>query len=200
MPTSVPSTSPSGRRSRCTPSRRARSVTRCWRSRTTCSRATVDCGSTSPSCYATDPPPPRLRTGSPKFAAARCPRTKADGSCRRARGRAYPATDGRRRMSTKPPEERIRELGDAIRHHEERYYIHNDPEISDEEFDLLLHELERLEAAHPQLLTADSPPQRGAGHPIEGFETVEHLAPMLSLDNAYTDEELRAFDERVRKV
>src|SRR5580704_17989960 len=103
-------------------------------------------------------------------------------------------------MTTKPPEERIRELRDAIRHHEERYYIHNDPQISDEEFDLLLHELERLEAVHPDLVTADSPTQRVAGHPVEGFETVEHLAPMLSLDNAYNDEELRAFDERVRKV
>ena len=97
------------------------------------------------------------------------------------------------------PEQRIRELRDAIRHHEERYYIHNDPEISDEEFDRLLHELERLEAEHPDLVTADSPTQRVAGRPIEGFETVEHLVPMLSLDNAYNDEELRAFDERVRK-
>src|SRR5690242_18133140 len=97
------------------------------------------------------------------------------------------------------PDERIRELRDAIRHHEERYYIHNDPEISDAEFDRLLHELERLEADHPDLVTADSPTQRVAGRPIEGFQTVEHLAPMLSLDNAYNEEELRAFDERVRK-
>jgi DNA ligase (NAD+) len=102
-------------------------------------------------------------------------------------------------MTTKSPEDRIRELRDDVRHHEERYYIHNDPQISDEEFDRLLHELEELEAAHPDLVTADSPTQRVAGHPVEGFETVEHLAPMLSLDNAYNDEELRAFDERVRK-
>jgi len=98
-----------------------------------------------------------------------------------------------------PPEERLRELRDAIRQHEERYYIHNDPEISDEEFDQLLHELERLEAEHPDLVTIDSPTQRVAGRPIEGFETVEHLTPMLSLDNAYDEQELRAFDERVRK-
>jgi len=97
------------------------------------------------------------------------------------------------------PEERLRELRDAIRQHEERYYIHNDPEISDEEFDQLLHELERLEAEHPDLVTIDSPTQRVAGRPIEGFETVEHLTPMLSLDNAYDEQELRAFDERVRK-
>ena len=91
-------------------------------------------------------------------------------------------------MSTPPltsPTSRLGELRDAIRHHEERYYIHHDPEISDEEFDRLLHELERLEAEHPDLVTADSPTQRVAGRPIEGFATVEHLTPMLSLDNAY---------------
>src|SRR3954462_6024767 len=102
-------------------------------------------------------------------------------------------------MSSKTLEQRLDDLRAAIRHHEERYYIHNDPEISDEEFDRLLHELERLEAEHPDLVTTDSPTQRVAGRPIEGFQTVEHLMPMLSLDNAYNEEELRAFDERVRK-
>src|SRR6266852_2900986 len=97
------------------------------------------------------------------------------------------------------PEERLRELRDAIRHHEERYYIHNDPEISDQEFDDLLHELERLEAEHPDLVTPDSPTQRVGGRTVEGFPTVEHVVAMLSLDNAYNEEELRAFDERVRK-
>jgi DNA ligase (NAD+) len=97
------------------------------------------------------------------------------------------------------PEERIRQLREAVRHHEERYYVRNDPEISDEEFDRLLHELEALEADHPDLVTPDSPTQRVAGRPADGFATVEHLAPMLSLDNAYNEEELRAFDERVRK-
>jgi len=97
------------------------------------------------------------------------------------------------------PEVRLQQLREAIRHHEERYYIHNDPEISDQEFDALLHELERLEAEHPDLVTADSPTQRVAGRPIDSFATVEHLVPMLSLDNAYNDAELRAFDERVRK-
>lgn len=103
------------------------------------------------------------------------------------------------RLDLMRPEERARELRDAIRHHEERYYIHNDPEISDEEFDRLLHELERLEAERPDLVTSDSPTQRVAGRAVEGFETVEHLVAMLSLDNAYNEEELRAFDERVRK-
>ena len=97
------------------------------------------------------------------------------------------------------PEQRLKELRDAIRHHEERYYVHNSPEISDAEFDALLHELEQLEADHPDLVTADSPTQRVAGRPVEGFPTVEHLVPMLSLDNAYDDGELRAFDERVRR-
>src|SRR6185436_904788 len=98
------------------------------------------------------------------------------------------------------PEQRLEELRDAIRHHEERYYIHNDPEISDEAFDRLLHELERLEAEHPDLVTADSPTQRVAGRAAEGFAEVDHLVPMLSLDNAYNEEELRAFDERVRRA
>jgi DNA ligase (NAD+) len=97
------------------------------------------------------------------------------------------------------PAERIAELRRLIRHHEECYYILNTPEISDEEFDRLLHDLERLEADYPDLVTPDSPTQRVAGRPAEGFATVEHLEPMLSLDNAYSGEELRAFDERVRR-
>ncbi len=98
------------------------------------------------------------------------------------------------------PEERLSELRAAIRHHEERYYIHSDPEISDAEFDELLHELERIEAARPELVTSDSPTQRVGGRTVEGFATVEHVMPMLSLDNAYNEEELRAFDERVKRA
>jgi len=97
------------------------------------------------------------------------------------------------------PVRRINELRAALRHHEERYYIHNAPEISDDEFDRLLHELEHLETDYPDLVTADSPTQRVAGRPSEGFAEVEHMVPMLSLDNVYNDDELRAFDERVRK-
>jgi DNA ligase (NAD+) len=103
-------------------------------------------------------------------------------------------------LPAKLPEERLRELRDLIRHHEECYYVRSAPEISDAEFDALLHELEALEAEYPDLVTSDSPTQRVAGRPVEGFETVEHLVPMLSLDNAYDDEELRAFDERVRRA
>lgn len=97
------------------------------------------------------------------------------------------------------PLSRIQQLRQEIRHHEDCYYILHAPEVSDEEFDRLLHELERLEAEHPDLVTPDSPTQRVAGRPTESFPTVEHLAPMLSLDNAYNEAELRAFDERVRK-
>src|SRR5262249_25142946 len=97
------------------------------------------------------------------------------------------------------PLTRINELRTQIRYHEERYYVHNAPDVSDEEFDRLLHELERLEAENPDLVTPDSPTQRVAGRPTEGFPTVEHIAPMLSLDNACNEDELRGFDERVRR-
>ncbi|HXE81656.1 MAG TPA: NAD-dependent DNA ligase LigA [Vicinamibacterales bacterium] len=95
--------------------------------------------------------------------------------------------------------DRIQELRDLIRYHETRYYVFDSPEITDAEFDALMQELRRLEAEHPELVTPDSPTQRVGGRPVEGFATVEHLRPMLSLDNAYTEAELRAFDERVRK-
>jgi DNA ligase (NAD+) len=97
------------------------------------------------------------------------------------------------------PADRIDALRALIRHHEERYYVHDDPEISDAEFDVLLRELRELESAHPDLVTPDSPTQRVSGRPADGFASAAHLTPMLSLDNAYTDEELEAFDERVRK-
>lgn len=97
------------------------------------------------------------------------------------------------------PAERIAELRSLIRHHEECYYVLSAPEIADAEFDALVKELERLEAENPDLVTADSPTQRVGGRPVEGFATVEHAQPMLSLDNAYSEEEVRAFDERVRR-
>jgi DNA ligase (NAD+) len=98
------------------------------------------------------------------------------------------------------PSSRIAALRDQIRHHEEQYYVHDAPEISDAEFDSLMNALKALEREHPELVTPDSPTQRVGGRPVEGFETVEHAAPMLSLDNAYNEAELRAFDDRVRKV
>jgi DNA ligase (NAD+) len=98
------------------------------------------------------------------------------------------------------PVSRIQELRRQIRHHEERYYVANQPEISDAEFDELLRELQELEAAHPDLVSADSPTRRVSGRVAEGFQTVAHAEPMLSLDNAYDEEELRAFDDRVRRA
>jgi DNA ligase (NAD+) len=97
------------------------------------------------------------------------------------------------------PAERIEFLRHEIRRHEELYYVAAAPEISDADFDALMNELKALEAAHPELLTPDSPTQRVGGRLAEGFAQVDHLQPMLSLDNAYDEEDLRAFDERVRK-
>src|SRR5258705_13562253 len=95
--------------------------------------------------------------------------------------------------------ERIAELRREIRYHEERYYVLNDPELADAEFDALMQELERLEAENPDLVPSDSPTQRVSGRRAAGFEPVEHAEPMLSLDNAYSEEELREFDARVRR-
>lgn len=97
------------------------------------------------------------------------------------------------------PAERINELRALIRHHEERYYVLNDPEIADAEFDALMKELERLESENPDLVTEDSPTRRVGGRVAAGFATVEHVEPMLSLDNAYSEDELREFDDRVRR-
>ena len=97
------------------------------------------------------------------------------------------------------PAERIDELRRLIRHHEARYYILNDPEITDAEFDALMHELEQLESENPDLVTPDSPTRRVSGRVAAGFASVDHAEPMLSLDNAYSVEELTAFDERVRR-
>lgn len=97
------------------------------------------------------------------------------------------------------PAERIDALRREIRRHDELYYIHARPEISDQQFDALMRELQGLEAAHPDLVTPESPTQRVGGRASDAFATVAHAAPMLSLDNAYDEAELRAFDERVRK-
>jgi DNA ligase (NAD+) len=97
------------------------------------------------------------------------------------------------------PFSRITELRRLIRYHEELYYVANQPEVSDAEFDDLMRELQRLEQEHPNLVTPDSPTQRVSGRVSEEFADVRHAEPMLSLDNAYDEDELRAFDERVRK-
>src|SRR6202011_6305856 len=89
-------------------------------------------------------------------------------------------------------------LREQIRHHEYRYYVLDDPEITDAQFDLLMDELKALEAEHPGLITPDSPTQRVGGKPREGFVKTPHSRPMLSLDNAYNEAELRAWEQRVR--
>ncbi|HLY20115.1 MAG TPA: NAD-dependent DNA ligase LigA, partial [Bryobacteraceae bacterium] len=95
---------------------------------------------------------------------------------------------------------RIEKLRETLRHHERLYYVMDQPEISDAEYDALMRELRDLEAAHPDLLTPDSPTQRVGGKPREGFVKVAHSSPMLSLDNALDEAELRDFDRRVREL
>ena len=102
-------------------------------------------------------------------------------------------------VPTKRVVEEVNELRAEIRRADEQYYVLHDPEFSDTEYDRRLLCLRELEAAHPELVTPDSPTQRVAGRPVDGFATVEHVVPMLSLDNAYDEAELTAFDTRVRK-
>jgi DNA ligase (NAD+) len=102
-------------------------------------------------------------------------------------------------MTEEAVQERIETLRDEIRHHNYRYYVLADPVVSDVEYDALLDELRRLEAAHPALVTPDSPTQRVGDEPAEGFTKVEHPVPILSLDKAGTDDEIRAWWERVSK-
>src|SRR5262249_55677296 len=95
------------------------------------------------------------------------------------------------------PAERAEELRRLIRHHEEQYYVHDAPEISDAEFDALMRELISLEREHPELADPHSPTMRVGGRPAEGFPSVAHLTPMLSLENAYNEAELREFHARI---
>ena len=101
---------------------------------------------------------------------------------------------------TDTPQQRHAELADEIRRHDRAYYVEAQPTISDREYDQLYRELLDLEAAHPELRTPDSPSQRVGGEPIDGFETVRHAVPMMSLDNTYSQEEVREFVERVQKL
>jgi len=98
------------------------------------------------------------------------------------------------------PARRAKELRAELRRHEHLYYVLDAPEISDAAYDALMNELKHIEAAHPELLTADSPTQRVGGKPAEGFKKAPHSRPMLSLDNAYSAEELADWDRRVRDL
>jgi DNA ligase (NAD+) len=98
------------------------------------------------------------------------------------------------------PATRAAQLRELLRHHEYQYYVLDSPTISDQEHDTLMNELKALEATHPELLTPDSPTQRVMGRAAEGFQKVPHSRPMLSLDNAYNEEDLRDWDRRVREL
>src|SRR5665811_1971307 len=97
-------------------------------------------------------------------------------------------------------QEEILELREELRRHEHLYYVEDRPEIGDLEYDALMRKLQALETGHPELLTPDSPTQRVGGKPREGFVKVLHSSPMLSLDNALNEGELRDFDRRVREL
>ncbi len=103
-------------------------------------------------------------------------------------------------MAAKDVEKKIEALRDKIRHHEYRYYVLDDPEISDAEFDQLMIQLKKLEDEHPALITLDSPTQRVGGKPREGVVKAAHSSPMLSLDNTYNVEDLRDWERRVHEL
>jgi DNA ligase (NAD+) len=102
--------------------------------------------------------------------------------------------------SEKDVEKKIEALREKIRHHEYLYYVLDQPEISDTEFDRLMRQLKDLESGHPELVTPDSPTQRVGGKPREGFVKVPHSSPMLSLDNTYNEDELRDWERRVHEL
>jgi DNA ligase (NAD+) len=103
-------------------------------------------------------------------------------------------------VAIKDLSKKIEGLREKIRHHEYRYYVLDDPQISDSEFDQLMNQLIKLETEHPDLVTADSPTQRVGGKPREGFLKVRHSSPMLSLDNTYSEDELRNWERRVHEL
>ena len=96
------------------------------------------------------------------------------------------------------PDQQLQELRDQLRHHEHLYYVLDAPELTDAQFDALMNRLKKIEHEHPDLITPDSPSQRVGGKPREGFVKMPHSRPMLSLDNAYNEDELRAWDQRIR--
>src|SRR4051812_48011116 len=97
----------------------------------------------------------------------------------------------------KDPAAEVEKLREELRHHEHLYYVLDAPEITDAEYDAKLRRLQALEAQHPELLTVNSPTQRVGGKPREGFIKVTHSSPLLSLDNALNEGELRDFDRRI---
>jgi DNA ligase (NAD+) len=104
------------------------------------------------------------------------------------------------KTGAKAAEQRVAELRGQLDRHNHRYYVLDDPEVSDAEYDDLLNELRALEAEHPELLTPDSPSQRVGAQPLSKFEEVPHLQPMLSLANARNEDELRAWETRMHNL
>ena len=102
--------------------------------------------------------------------------------------------------ASKPVIERAEQLRDELHEHGYRYYVLDDPIITDDKYDALLDELRAIEAEHPELRTPDSPTQRVGGEPLPQFAEVRHRTPMLSIGNAFDDEEVRAFDKRVQQA
>lgn len=102
-------------------------------------------------------------------------------------------------MDSRDIKQHIQRLRDELNYHDYRYYVLDSPEIPDAEYDRLLRELQALERDHPELVTPDSPTQRVGAGPVEAFGQVKHQIPMLSLDNAFSDEEVAEFDRRVRE-
>ena len=103
-------------------------------------------------------------------------------------------------MSKEAAKKRHAELAEELRKHDQAYYVDAKPIVSDHEYDRMYHELLDLEREHPDLVTPDSPSQRVGGKPLEGFESVRHAIPMMSLDNTYSADEVRKFVERVQKL
>ncbi len=95
---------------------------------------------------------------------------------------------------------RITQLKKSINYHNYRYYVLDDPEISDSAYDRLMSELESVEKQHPELVTSDSPTQRVGASPLKEFNTVRHTMPMLSLANCFEPDEVREFDRRLKKI
>src|SRR3984885_2544048 len=104
------------------------------------------------------------------------------------------------RAEEKKIEEEIEELREKLHHHEHLYYVLDRPGISEAEYDRMMRRLQAMEAEHPDLVTPDSPTQRVGGKAREGFVKVRHTSPLLSLDNALNEDEMRAFDQRVREL
>src|SRR5580693_8279233 len=119
--------------------------------------------------------------------------------CRTSRDRSFMRSRPRETGRVTPTaHRRIAELREQIAQHDYQYYVLDDPSVPDAEYDRLMRELRELEQAHPQWLTPDSPTQRVSGQVGAGFAEVHHRVPMLSLDNAFSDEDIVAFDRRVR--